>query len=75
MCAVAERLKLKVIATTDRRDFSRIRPRHVKSFELVPFLTATTDQTWKAHTQVEAGASDPPAPISLRLIAALAKIA
>ncbi len=34
--AVAERLKLKALVTTDRRDFSRVRPRHVKAFELLP---------------------------------------
>lgn len=34
--AIAERLRVKIIATTDRRDFSRIRPSHISSFELVP---------------------------------------
>lgn len=34
--AVAERLKLTAIATTDRRDFSVIRPSHVERFTLVP---------------------------------------
>ncbi len=34
--AIAERLRLHTIATTDRRHFSKIRPLHVKSFELVP---------------------------------------
>lgn len=34
--AIAERLGLKTLATTDRRHFSRIRPKHVESFELVP---------------------------------------
>jgi predicted nucleic acid-binding protein len=34
--AVAERLRLPRIATTDRRHFSGIRPRHVPAFELVP---------------------------------------
>jgi uncharacterized protein len=34
--AVAERLKLKTIATTDRRHFSRIRPVHVPAFTLLP---------------------------------------
>ncbi len=34
--AIAERLRLRAIATTDRRHFSKIRPLHVKSFELVP---------------------------------------
>ena len=34
--AVAERLGLETIATTDRRDFSAIRPRHVKRFTLLP---------------------------------------
>ena len=34
--AVAERLKLRSIATTDRRDFGRVRPRHVRAFELLP---------------------------------------
>ncbi|HXG69803.1 MAG TPA: PIN domain-containing protein, partial [Gemmatimonadaceae bacterium] len=34
--AIAERLKLSSIATTDRRHFASIVPKHVKSFELVP---------------------------------------
>jgi predicted nucleic acid-binding protein len=34
--AVAERLRLRVIATTDRRHFGPIRPQHVTAFELVP---------------------------------------
>jgi predicted nucleic acid-binding protein len=34
--AVAERLRIAVIATTDRRHFSRVRPQHVAAFELVP---------------------------------------
>ena len=34
--AVAERLKITRILTTDRRDFSIVRPRHCKAFELLP---------------------------------------
>lgn len=34
--AMAERLKLSSIATTDRRHFASIAPKHVKAFELVP---------------------------------------
>ena len=34
--AVAERLKIQRILTTDRRDFSMLRPRHCKMFELLP---------------------------------------
>jgi predicted nucleic acid-binding protein len=34
--AVAERLRLRQIATTDRRHFAPIRPRHVERFELLP---------------------------------------
>jgi uncharacterized protein len=34
--AIAERLRLTAIATTDRRHFSGIRPRHRASFTLVP---------------------------------------
>jgi predicted nucleic acid-binding protein len=34
--ATAERLRISRILTTDRRDFSLIRPRHCKSFELLP---------------------------------------
>ena len=34
--AIAERLRLRTIATTDRRHFAMIRPRHVRAFELVP---------------------------------------
>ena len=36
MVAVAERLGLPTIATLNRRDFSVVRPRHIKAFELVP---------------------------------------
>jgi predicted nucleic acid-binding protein len=34
--AVAERLRLRTIATTDHRDFAVMRPVHVPAFELVP---------------------------------------
>jgi predicted nucleic acid-binding protein len=34
--AIAERLRLDRIATTDRRHFSTVAPRHRASFELVP---------------------------------------
>ena len=34
--AIAERLKLHALATTDRRDFSIVRPAHVERFTLVP---------------------------------------
>jgi len=34
--AIAERLKISRILTTDRRDFSLVRPRHCKVFELLP---------------------------------------
>jgi hypothetical protein len=34
--AIAERLRLNSIATTDRRDFSLVRPSHVERFTLVP---------------------------------------
>ena len=34
--AIAERLKLTRVATTDRRHFARITPNHIKAFELVP---------------------------------------
>jgi len=34
--AIAERLKLQKIATTDRRHFHVVRPAHVPGFELVP---------------------------------------
>jgi len=36
LVAVAERLKLKSLVTTDRRDFRRVRPRHVRAFDLLP---------------------------------------
>jgi predicted nucleic acid-binding protein len=36
LVAVAERLRLRTIATTDRRHFGAIRPRHARAFELVP---------------------------------------
>ena len=34
--AVAERLKLKTIATTDRRHFGSVKPAHVERFALIP---------------------------------------
>ena len=34
--AVAERLKLKTIATTDRRHFGGVKPAHVEKLQLVP---------------------------------------
>lgn len=34
--AIAERLKVPRLLTTDRRDFSLVRPRHCKEFELLP---------------------------------------
>jgi predicted nucleic acid-binding protein len=34
--AIAERLKLAAVVTTDRRDFLRVRPRHVQAFQLLP---------------------------------------
>ena len=34
--AIAERLRLRRIATTDRRHFAPVRPRHTRAFELVP---------------------------------------
>lgn len=36
MVAVAERLKIREVLTTDRRHFSMIRPRHCASFALKP---------------------------------------
>jgi predicted nucleic acid-binding protein len=36
LVAVAERLKLKALVTTDRRDFRRVRPRHIPAFDLLP---------------------------------------
>jgi uncharacterized protein len=34
--AIAERLKLTVVATLNRRDFNVVRPKHCEAFELVP---------------------------------------
>jgi predicted nucleic acid-binding protein len=34
--AILERLKLRTLVTTDRRDFSRVQPLHVRAFELLP---------------------------------------
>ena len=34
--AIAERLKLDAIVTTDRRDFRRVKPKHVAAFQLLP---------------------------------------
>lgn len=36
LVAIAERLKLTRVATTDRRHFARITPNHTTAFELVP---------------------------------------
>lgn len=34
--AIAERLDITTIATLDRRDFTVVRPKHCKAFELIP---------------------------------------
>lgn len=34
--AMAERLRLRALVTTDRRRFAAVRPRHVERFELLP---------------------------------------
>lgn len=34
--AMAERLRLRALVTTDRRDFARVRPSHVAAFQLLP---------------------------------------
>ena len=34
--AIGERLKIRAIATTDRRHFGSVTPKHVKTFELLP---------------------------------------
>ena len=34
--AMAERLRLRSLVTTDRRHFAAVRPRHVEAFELLP---------------------------------------
>ena len=36
--AMAERLKIEVVLTLDRRDFGSYRPRHCAAFHLVPEL-------------------------------------
>lgn len=36
LVAIAERLKLTRIATTDRRHFARVSPAHIAAFDLVP---------------------------------------
>ncbi len=36
LVAVAERLKLKALVTTDRSDFRRVRPKHIPDFDLLP---------------------------------------
>ena len=36
LVAVAERLKVRALVTTDRRDFRRVRPKHVLAFDLLP---------------------------------------
>jgi uncharacterized protein len=36
IAAMAERLKIRTVATTDRRHFARIVPKHVAGFNLVP---------------------------------------
>lgn len=54
--ATAERLKISRILTTDRRDFSLIRPRHCKAFELrllcyiSPILLLTRAMTLMVRT-------------------------
>jgi len=34
--AIAERLKLRAVVTTDRRDFAGVRPAHITAFQLLP---------------------------------------
>lgn len=34
--AVMERLRVRVLATTDRRHFAHVRPRHVRALDLLP---------------------------------------
>jgi uncharacterized protein len=34
--AVAERMKVRSLVTTDRRDFTRVRPKHIHAFDLLP---------------------------------------
>jgi predicted nucleic acid-binding protein len=36
LIAIAERLRETLIATTDRRHFSVVRPKHVAAFDLIP---------------------------------------
>ena len=36
LVAIAERLGIQALATTDRRHFASIRPKHIKTFELLP---------------------------------------
>lgn len=36
IAAIAERLKITTVATTDRRHFARVVPRHTRAFQLVP---------------------------------------
>ena len=36
IAAMAERLQIETIATTDRRHFQSIRPKHIKAFKLIP---------------------------------------
>ncbi len=36
IAAIAERLKIEAIATTDRRHFQSIKPKHTKAFTLLP---------------------------------------
>ncbi len=36
LVAIAERLKITTVATTDRAHFARVRPKHVAAFRLVP---------------------------------------
>jgi predicted nucleic acid-binding protein len=36
LVAIAERLKITMIATVNRRDFDNVRPEHIPAFEVVP---------------------------------------
>ena len=36
LIAMAERLRIVALATTDRRHFARVRPRHTRAFRLMP---------------------------------------
>jgi predicted nucleic acid-binding protein len=53
--ATAERLKIRTIATTDRRHFGRVTPKHVPVFECVPEASRLGVDKWRHPSKQSPG--------------------